>query len=108
MEQEAENTVLAAEQTRAEKRGITISEEQLSVLLQAAATAAVKEFRKEETKAKKKQKYHDTYRLMHCYRDAVFHIENAISEGAELDLGNMSSRKRIYVVCEERGSEQCL
>lgn len=94
MEQEVENTMLAAEQTKPESGCISITEDKLLALLQAAATAAVKEFRKEEAKVKKKQKYHDTYRLMHCYRDAVFHIENAISEGVELNLENMTDEQQ--------------
>lgn len=48
-------------------------------MIQKAAKAAVVEFKKQEEKEKKRDKYHNTFTLMKCYRDAVFHIENAIA-----------------------------
>ena len=77
---------------------IVFSEEGLQAMLQAAAKAAIKELRKEEAKEKKKNKYHDTFSLMRCYRDATFHIENAISEGAQLELEGMTEEQQeVYL-----------
>lgn len=97
MEHVAENT---AEETEAKNLAaepgkiITIPEEEFQAMLQAAATAAIRELRKEEAKEKKKSKYHDTFSLMKCYRDAVFHIENAISEGMQLELEGMTEEQQ--------------
>lgn len=63
---------------------IILTEEKLQSMLEAAAEQALKRLRKEEAKVKQKGKYHDTFSLMKCYRDATFHVENAISEGMEL------------------------
>ena len=88
MENIAENA--AAETEEKEGVYIAVTEEDLQAMLQAAAKEAIKELRKEEAKEKKKNKYHDTFSLMRCYRDAVFHIENAISEGTQLELEDMT------------------
>lgn len=77
-----------------EVRYITVPEEELQAMLQAAAKGAIKELRAEETKEKKKNKYHDTFSLMRCYRDAVFHIENAVSEGTQLELEGMTEEQQ--------------
>lgn len=77
---------------------LVFTEEGLQAMLQATAKAAIKELRKEEAKEKKKNKYHDTFSLMRCYRDATFHIENAISEGAQLELEGMTEEQQeIYL-----------
>ena len=96
MEQVAEYTAGTEEKEQAAGQGkyITIREEDFQAMLQAAATAAIKELRKEEAKDKKKNKYHDTFSLMKCYRDAVFHIENAISEGTQLELEGMTEEQQ--------------
>lgn len=97
MENMAETTAEETkEKTTTEETGkyITVSTEELQAMLQAAAKVAVKELRTEETKEKKKNKYHDTFGLMRCYRDAVFHIENAISEGAQMELEGMTEEQR--------------
>ena len=97
MEQVAEYTAAGTEekeQAAAQGKYITIQEEDFQAMLQAAATAAIKELRKEEAKEKKKNKYHDTFSLMKCYRDAVFHIENAISEGTQLELEGMTEEQQ--------------
>lgn len=78
----------------AEDGRLVFSEEGLQAMLQAAAKTAIKELRKEEAKEKKRNKYHDTFSLMRCYRDAAFHIENAISEGAQLELEDMTEEQR--------------
>lgn len=95
MEHVAENTAEEKESLAAEQeRYITIPEADFQAMLQAAATAAIKELRKEEAKEKKKSKYHDTFSLMKCYRDATFHIENAISEGTQLELEGMTEEQQ--------------
>ena len=97
MENVAENTAVETEEKTAQEtevKYITVSEEELQAMLQAAAKAAVKELRKEEAKEKKKNKYHDTFSLMRCYRDATFHIENAVSEGTQLELEGMTEEQQ--------------
>lgn len=93
MENVAENTQAETKEKEGAKL-ITVPEDELQAMLQAAAKAAIKELRKEEAKEKKKNKYHDTFSLMRCYRDAVFHIENAVSEGAQLELEGMTEEQQ--------------
>lgn len=93
MENVAENTTADTEEKEGAKL-ITVPEDELQAMLQAAAKTAIKELRKEEAKEKKKIKYHDTFSLMRCYRDAVFHIENAVSEGAQLELEGMTEEQQ--------------
>jgi hypothetical protein len=71
-----------------------LTDEELRQLLQDAAKAGVAEYKKQETKEKKRDKYHDTFSLMKCYRDAVFHKENAISEGTQLELKEMTEEQQ--------------
>lgn len=105
MENVAENTKAETQEEKApegvekytmyaEDGRVVFSEEGLQTMLQAAAKTAIKELRKEEAKEKKRNKYHDTFSLMRCYRDAVFHIENAVSEGAQLDLADMTEEQQ--------------
>lgn len=82
------------EKEKAEGVKYTVPEPELQAMLQAAAKAAIKELRAEEAKEKKKNKYHDTFGLMRCYRDATFHVENAISEGTQLELEGMTEEQR--------------
>jgi len=65
---------------------MTISESELEVLLKKATKEGIREYQKELSRGKRKDKYHDTFRLMKCYQDAVFHIENAVSEETQLEL----------------------
>lgn len=83
-----ENTIYSSEGI------VVLTEEGLQAMLQAAAKTAIKELRKEEAKEKKKNKYHDTFSLMRCYRDATFHIENAVSEGTQLELEGMTEEQQ--------------
>lgn len=71
-----------------------LTDEELKQLLADAAKAGVAEYKRQETKDKKRDKYHDTFSLMKCYRDAVFHKENAISEGTQLELDNMTEEQQ--------------
>ena len=73
---------------------IMLTEEDLKTMLQEAAKAAIKELKREESKERKRNKYHDTFSLMKCYRDAVFHIENAVSEGAQLEIQDMTEEQQ--------------
>ena len=73
---------------------IMLTEEDLKTMLQEAAKAAIKELKREETKERKRNKYHDTFSLMKCYRDAVFHIENAVSEGTQLEIQDMTEEQQ--------------
>lgn len=63
-------------------------------LIQKAARAAVAECKKQEEKERRRDKYHNTFTLMKCYRDAAFHIENAISDGEQLELVGMTDEQR--------------
>ena len=97
MEHVAENTAAETEvkEVAAEQeKYITIPEAEFQAMLLAAARTAIKEMRTEEAKEKKKSKYHDTFSLMKCYRDATFHIENAISEGTQLELEGMTEEQQ--------------
>lgn len=102
MENMAENTTVETKDETAQEENtifdgeglIILTGEDLQAMLQAAAKAAIKELRKEEAKEKKKNKYHDTFSLMRCYRDATFHIENAISEGTQLELEGMEEEQK--------------
>ena len=71
-----------------------LTEEDLKTMLQEAAKAAIKELKREESKERKRNKYHDTFSLMKCYRDAVFHIENAVSEGTQLEIQDMTEEQQ--------------
>lgn len=73
---------------------VMLSEEDLKNMLQEAAKTAIKELRQQETKERKRNKYHDTFSLMKCYRDAVFHIENAVSEGTQLEIQDMTEEQQ--------------
>lgn len=73
---------------------LLLTEDELKAMLQEQAKTAIKELKREETKERKRNKYHDTFSLMKCYRDAVFHIENAVSEGTQLEIQDMSEEQQ--------------
>ncbi len=73
---------------------VILTEEELKAMLQEAAKTAIKELKREESKERKRNKYHDTFSLMKCYRDAVFHIENAVSEGTQLGIQDMTEEQQ--------------
>lgn len=67
-------------------------------MLKKAAKEAITEYRRQEAKENKQDKYHNTFMLMKSYRDAVFHIENAVSDGKQLELAGMTDeQQRIYL-----------
>ena len=90
----AEQVITGTEDTAANVKYVAIPEDEFKAMLQTAAKEAIKELRKEEAKEKKRNKYHDTFSLMRCYRDATFHIENAISEGTQLELQDMTEEQQ--------------
>ena len=100
---QTETKALTAEITPEIEKGkgeswVALPETEFETLIQKAAKAAVSEFRKQEEKEKKRDKYHNTFTLMKCYRDAVFHIENAVSDGEQLELAGMTEeQQRIYL-----------
>ena len=63
---------------------IRLNEDELEQIITTAAKRGVEIYKREEQKKHKADKYHDTYSLMRCYRDAVFHRDNAVSEAAQL------------------------
>lgn len=96
MEENVKTGALAAgEETAApEVVYVALPEEVLKSMLQDAAKTAIKELKREESKERKRNKYHDTFLLMKCYRDAVFHIENAVSEGTQLEIQDMTEEQK--------------
>lgn len=83
---------------------------EIEQLIHKAAKEAIKELKEQEEKEKKKNKYHNTFKLMKCYRDAAFHIENAISEGEQLEfLDEMTDeQRRIYLESVRRSKFKTL
>lgn len=73
-----------------------ITDKELNEILVAAAKEGVKEYRKQVQKEKDKNKYHNTYKLMKSFRDAVFHCENAVSEGEQVD-DNADEKQATYL-----------
>lgn len=77
---------------------VEIPAEEFEQLIQKAAKAAVAEYKRQEEKDKKRDKYHNTFMLLKCYRDAAFHVENAISDGTQLALAGMTDeQQRTYL-----------
>jgi hypothetical protein len=93
--------VISQEASESEAAGegwIALTEGDFESMIQKAARAAVAEYKKQEEKDRKQNKYHNTFALMKCYRDAAFHIENAVSDGTQLELDGMTDeQKRIHL-----------
>lgn len=86
------------QEEQTEDNRVTFTAAELEGLIQKAARAAVAEYKKQEEKDRKQNKYHNTFMLMKCYRDAAFHIENAISDGEQLELAGMTDeQQRTYL-----------
>ena len=86
---------------------INISEEKLNEIIERTAKRAAEECisEQERKQKKKKSRYHDTYALMKCYRDAVFHIENAVSEASQMAAEYArSEERRVGKECRSRWS----
>lgn len=88
----------AAEGEAAGESWVAFPTAEFEQLIQKAAKAAVAEYKRQEEKDKKRDKYHNTFMLLKCYRDAAFHVENAISDGAQLALAGMTDeQQRTYL-----------
>lgn len=88
----------AAEGEAAGESWVAFPTAEFEQLIQKAAKAAVAEYKRQEEKDKKRDKYHNTFMLLKCYRDAAFHVENAISDGTQLDLAGMTDeQQRTYL-----------
>ena len=100
MEQEETKTTAATgvEMPPKAESWVQLHESELTELMQKQAKAAITELKRQEKQERKKEKYHNTFTLMKCYRDAVFHIENAISDGQQLELKGMTDeQQRTYL-----------
>ena len=74
---------------------IRLNENELEQIITTAAKKGVEIYKREEQKKHKADKYHDTFSLMKCYRDAVFHRDNAVSEAAQLQQqGELTEEQR--------------
>lgn len=78
---------------------MNLSEEKLNEIIERAVRKGVDEYisEQERKQKKKKSRYHDTYALMKCYRDAVFHIENAVSEGNQVAAEYANEKEEVYL-----------
>lgn len=100
MEQEETKTTAAAgvEMPPEAESWVQLHESELTELMQKQAKAAITELKRQEKQERKKEKYHNTFTLMKCYRDMAFHIENAISDGQQLGLKGMTDeQQRTYL-----------
>lgn len=81
------------------KQEISISEEKLNEIIEQAVKKGLEEYivEQEKKQKKKKSRYHDTYALMKCYRDAVFHIENAVSEASQMAAEYANEKEEVYL-----------
>lgn len=88
----------AAEGEAAGESWVAFPTAEFEQLIQKAAKAAVAEYKRQGEKDKKRDKYHNTFMLLKCYRDAAFHVENAISDGTQLALAGMTDeQQRTYL-----------
>ena len=100
MEQEETKTTAAAgvEMPPEAESWVQLHESELTELMQKQAKATITELKRQEKQERKKEKYHNTFTLMKCYRDMAFHIENAISDGQQLELKGMTDeQQRTYL-----------
>mgnify|MGYP001164426474 CR=1 FL=1 len=81
------------------KQEISISEEKLNEIIEQAVKKGLEEYivEQEKKQKKKKNRYHDTYALMKCYRDAAFHVENAVSEASQMAAEYANEKEEIYL-----------
>lgn len=63
---------------------LTLTRDELEQIIDKAAKRAVREYTAAKEKEAKSCKYHNTFLLMKSYRDAAFHIDNAVSEAAQI------------------------
>ncbi len=84
----------AEEGEAAGKSWVAMPQADFEDMIQKAAKAAVREWKRQEEVERRRDKYHNTFTLMKCYRDAVFHIENAVSDGEQLELKGMTEEQQ--------------
>lgn len=80
---------------------ITLTQEELDNLI----VRAIRKYKQEEAKEKKKDKYHDTFFVMKIYRDVAIHIEKSISEADQLRIKGMTEREKKEFVKSIRESK---
>ena len=86
-----------------------MTQAEIEALAQAAAERAVNEYIKAQEKQAKKNKYHNTFLLMKSYRDAAFHIDNAVSEAAQISAGdNMHENNYLRSIRKTRFKTQIM
>lgn len=90
----AGNLPQAEEGEAAGKSWVAMPQADFEDMIQKAAKAAVREWKRQEEVERRRGKYHNTFTLMKCYRDAVFHIENAVSDGEQLELKGMTEEQQ--------------
>lgn len=94
----AGNLPQAEEGEAAGESWVAMTQADFEDTIQKAAKAAVREWKRQEEVERRRDKYHNTFTLMKCYRDAVFHIENAVSDGEQLELKGMTEeQQRTYL-----------
>lgn len=64
---------------------IRLNEDELEQIITTAAKKGVEIYKREEQKKHKADKYHDTFSLMKCYRDAVFQFANEMLKKIEFE-----------------------
>ena len=97
-ETKAAGAEIVAEGEETGESWVALPASEFEELIQKAARAAVREYRKQEEKEKRQNKYHNTFTLMKCYRDAVFHIQHAVSDGEQLELKGMTEeQQQVYL-----------
>ena len=84
---------------------VMMTKEELQNIAGEAAKKAIKEYKMEEAKVKKKDKYHDTFSVMKIYRDVAIHIEKSICEGEQLKLEGMTEAQRHTYIQSIRSSK---
>ena len=80
---------------------ITLTQEELDGLI----VQAIKKYKQEEAKEKKKDKYHNTFAAMKMYRDVAIHIEKSISEADQLRIKGMTEHEKKAFVQSIRESK---
>lgn len=81
-----------------EEQWVALPAADFEEMIKKAAKEAITEYRRQEAKEHRQDKYHNTFMLMKSYRDAVFHIENAVSDGKQLELKGMTDeQQRVYL-----------
>lgn len=90
----AGNLPQAEEGEAAGKSWVAMPQADFEDMIQKAAKAAVREWKRQEEVERRRDKYHNTFTLMKCYRDAVFHVENAVSDGEQLELKGMTEEQQ--------------